>query len=172
MKIHASRTMRPEYVAGDKVFVDYSGEKIAIVDPLTGEAHEAEIFVGDLGASGYTYAIWTQTLPDWIGTHVRMFSFFDGVTRLIVPDNLKSGINYASFYDPEINRSYGMMTSHYGVGVLPARPRRPRDKAKAENGVRFAHRHGSKRQVTILSCRLFEKMKYGIANCTFHETLG
>ncbi|KAJ0342554.1 hypothetical protein COL154_014102, partial [Colletotrichum chrysophilum] len=135
-----SPTMRQEHVAGDKVFVDYSGKKIAIVDPLTGEIREAEIFVGVLGASGYTYAeaTWTQTLPDWIGAHVRMSSFFGGVPRLIVPDNLKSGVNHASFYDPEINRSYGMMASHYGVGVLPARPRRPKDKAKVENGVRFA----------------------------------
>jgi len=67
-----------------------------------------------------------------------MFRFFDGVPRLIVPDNLKAGVNKASFYDPELNRSYGMMASHYGVGVLPARPRKPRDKAKVENGVRFA----------------------------------
>ena len=135
-----SPTMRQEHVAGDKVFVDYSGKKIAIVDPLTGEIREAEIFVAVLGASGFTYAeaTWTQTLPDWIGAHVRMFRFFGGVPRLIVPDNLKSGVNRASFYDPEINRSYGMMASHYGVGVLPARPRRPKDKAKVENGVRFA----------------------------------
>lgn len=92
------------------------------------------------GGYGYTYAeaTWTQALPDWIGAHVRMFNFFGGVPRLIVPDNLKSGVNHASFYDPEINRSYGMMASHYGVGVLPARPRRPKDKAKVENGVRFA----------------------------------
>ena len=67
-----------------------------------------------------------------------MFRFFDGVPRLIVPDNLKSGVSRASFYDPEINRSYGIMASHYGAGVLPARPRRPKDKAKVENGVRFA----------------------------------
>ena len=135
-----SPTMRQEHVVGDKVFVDYSGKKLAIVDPLTGEIREAEIFVGVLGASGYTYAeaTWTQALPDWIGAHVRMFRFFGGVPRLIVPDNLKSGVNHASFYDPEINRSYGMMASHYGVGVLPARPRRPKDKAKVENGVRFA----------------------------------
>lgn len=133
-------TMRQEHVAGDKVFVDYSGKKIAIVDPLTGEIREAEIFVAVLGASGFTYAeaTWTQTLPDWIGAHVRMFRFFGGVPRLIVPDNLKSGVNRSSFYDPEINRSYGMMAAHYGVGILPARPRRPKDKAKVENGVRFA----------------------------------
>lgn len=135
-----SPTMRQEHVAGDKVFVDYSGKKIAIVDPLTGEIRAAEIFVAVLGASGFTYAeaTWTQTLPDWIGAHVRMFRCFGGVPRLIVPDNLKSGVNRASFYDPEINRSYGMMAAHYGVGILPARPRRPRDKAKVENGVRFA----------------------------------
>lgn len=126
-----SPTMRQDHVAGDKVFVDYSGKKIAIVDPCTGEIREAEIFVAVLGASNFTYAeaTWTQTLPDWIGAHVRMFRFFEGVPRLIVPDNLKSGVNRACFYDPEINRSYGMMASHYGVGVLPARPRRPKDKA-------------------------------------------
>lgn len=135
-----SPTMRQEHVAGDKVFVDYSGKKVGIVDPRSGEIREAEIFVAVLGASSFTYAeaSWTQTLPDWIGAHVRMFRFFDGVPRLIVPDNLKSGVNRACFYDPEINRSYAMMASHYGVGVLPARPRKPRDKAKVENGVRFA----------------------------------
>jgi transposase len=113
---------------------------VPIVDRKTGEVREAELFVGVLGASSYTFAeaTWTQTLPDWIGSHVRMFAFFGGVPRLIVPDNLKSGVNRASFHDPEINRSYGMMASHYGVGVLPARPRRPKDKAKVENAVRFA----------------------------------
>jgi transposase len=135
-----SPTMRQEHIAGDKVFVDYSGKKVGIVDPRSGEIREAEIFVAVLGASSFTYAeaSWTQTLPDWIGAHVRMFRFFDGVPRLIVPDNLKSGVSRAGFYDPEINRSYAMMASHYGVGVLPARPRKPRDKAKVENGVRFA----------------------------------
>ncbi|GLS34364.1 integrase [Mesorhizobium albiziae] len=135
-----SPTMRQEHAAGDKVFVDYSGKKIPIVDRKTGEIREAEIFVAVLGASSYTFAeaTWTQTLPDWIGSHVRMFRFFHGVTRLVIPDNLKSGVSRASFYDPEINRSYGMMASHYGVGVLPARPRRPKDKSKVENGVRFA----------------------------------
>lgn len=132
--------MRQEHVAGDKVFVDYSGKKIAIVDPRTGKIREAELFIAVFGASCFTYAeaTWTQALPDWIGAHGRMFRFFGGVPRLIVPDNLKSGVNRASFYDPEINRSYGMMAAHYGVGVLPARPRKPRDKAKVENGGRFA----------------------------------
>jgi transposase len=139
-KQRLSPTMRQEHLAGDKVFVDYSGKKIPIVDRKTGEIREAEIFVAVLGASSYTFAeaTWTQTLPDWIGSHVRMFRFFQGVPRLIIPDNLKSGVSRASFYDPEINRSYGMMASHYGVGVLPARPRKPRDKSKVENGVRFA----------------------------------
>lgn len=102
-----SPTMRQEHAAGDKVFVDYSGKKIPIVDRKTGEIREAEIFVAVLGASSFTFAeaTWTQTLPDWIGSHVRMFRFFGGVPRLIVPDNLKSGVSSASFYDPEINRS-------------------------------------------------------------------
>lgn len=127
--------MRQVHVAGDKVFVDSSGKKL-IVDRKTGEIREAEIFLGVLGASSYTFAeaTWSQTLPDWIGSHVRMFRFFGGVPRLIVPDNLKSGVNRASFYDPEINRSF---SPHYGVGVLPARTKRPKDKAKVESGVRF-----------------------------------
>ena len=125
-----SPVMRQTHVAGDKVFVDYSGKRLGIVDPATGEIREAEIFVAVLGASGYTYAeaTWSQTLPDWIGSHVRMFEFFQGCPRLVVPDNLKSGVNKPSFFDPEINRSYAMMAAHYGVGVLPARPRRPKDK--------------------------------------------
>ena len=98
-----------------------------------------------------------QTLPDWIGAHVRMFRFFGGVPRLVVPDNLKTGVNKASFYDPEINRSYGMMAAHYGVGVLPARPRKPRDKAKVEHGVRFA-------QSCILG-RLRRQTFFSLAEC-------
>ncbi len=135
-----SPTMRQRHEPGEKVFVDYSGKKLPIVDPATGEIREAEIFVAVLGASNLTFseATWTQQLPDWIGSHVRMFGFFGGVPKLIVPDNLKSGVNKASFYDPEINRSYGKMADHYGVGVLPARPYKPRDKAKVEAGVRFA----------------------------------
>ena len=80
----------------------------------------AEIFVAVLGASNYTFAevTWSQTLPDWIGSHVRLFRHIGGVTRLLVPDNLKSGVNKASFYDPEINRSYGRMTEHYAIGCF------------------------------------------------------
>jgi transposase len=132
--------MRQHHAAGDKVFVDYSGKRVPIADPATGEVRMAEIFVGVLGASNYTYAetTFTQQLPDWIGAHVRMFRFFRGLPRLVVPDNLKSGVNKPSFYDPEVNRSYAKMAAHYDVGILPARPRKPRDKAAVEAGVRFA----------------------------------
>jgi transposase len=161
-----SPVMRQHHVAGDKVFVDYSGKRIAIVEPGTGVVHDAEIFVGVLGASSYTYAeaSFTQTLPDWIGAHVRMFRFFGGVPRLVVPDNLKSGVHKASFYDPEINRSYGMMAAHYGVGVLPARPRKPRDKAKVEAGVRFAQSYilGRLRHQTFFS---LAECNTAIASC-------
>jgi transposase len=150
-----SPVMRQHHAAGDKVFVDYSGKKIGIVDPETGVVREAEIFVAVLGASNYTYAeaTWSQTLPDWIEAHVRMFRFLGGVPRLVVPDNLKSGVHKASFYQPEINRSYGMMAAHYDVGILPARPRRPRDKAKVEAGVRFAQSYilGRLRHQTFFS---------------------
>lgn len=129
--------MRQHHAAGEKAFVDYSGKKIGVVDPATGEIREAEIFVGVLGASNLTYAeaTWTQSLPDFTGAHVRMFRFFGGAPKLLVPDNLRSGVHKASFYDPEINRTYGALAAHYSVGVLPARPRKPRDKAKVEAGV-------------------------------------
>ncbi len=150
-----SPTMRQTHMAGQKGFVDYSGKKIPITDQLTGEIRMAEIFVGVLGACNLTYAeaTWTQTLPDWIGAHVRMFRFYGAVPRLLVPDNLKSGIHKASFYDPEVNRTYGAMAAHYGVGVLPARPRKPRDKAAVEAGVRFAQYYilGRLRNVTFFS---------------------
>jgi len=150
-----SPTMRQQHVAGHKAFVDYSGKRVPITDPASGEVRMAEIFVAVLGASSLTYAeaTWTQTLPDWIGAHVRMFRFYGAAPRLLVPDNLKSGINKASFYDPEVNRSYGAMAAHYGVGILPARPRHPRDKAAVEAGVRFAQSYiiGRLRNVTFFS---------------------
>jgi transposase len=147
--------MRQQHVAGDKAFVDYSGKRVAITDPATGEVRLAEIFVAVLGASNLTYAeaTWTQSLPDWIGAHVRMFRFYGAAPRLLVPDNLKSGISKASFYDPEVNRSYAAMAAHYSVGILPARPKRPRDKAAVEAGVRFAQSYilGRLRNVTFFS---------------------
>ena len=150
-----SPTMRQQHVAGHKAFVDYSGKQVPIVDRDTGEVRMAEIFVAVLGASSLTYAeaTWTQTLPDWIGAHVRMFRYFGAAPRLLVPDNLKSAIHKASFYDPEVNRSYGAIAAHYRVGILPARPRRPRDKAAVEAGVRFAQSYilGRLRNVTFFS---------------------
>jgi transposase len=150
-----SPVMRQHHVAGDKAFVDYSGKRIGICDPKTGVLHLAEIFVAVLGASNYTFAeaTWTQTLPDWIGSHVRMLRFYGGCPRLLVPDNLKSGVNKASFYDPEINRSYAKMALHYDLDILPARPRRPKDKAKVEAGVRFAQTYilGRMRNRTFFS---------------------
>ena len=150
-----SPVMRQQHAAGHKAFVDYSGKRAPITDPATGEVRPAEIFVAVLGASSLTYAeaTWTQTLPDWIGAHVRMFRFFGAAPRLLVPDNLKSAVHKASFYDPEVNRSYAMMASHYNVGILPARPRRPRDKAAVEAGVRFAQSYivGRLRNVTFFS---------------------
>lgn len=135
-----SPVMRQPHIAGDKVFVDYSGKTVEIADAGTGEFRSAQLFVAVLGASNFTYAeaSWTQTLPDWIGAHVRMFEYFQGCPRLLVPDNLKSGVNKPSFYDPEINGTYARMAEAYGVGILPARPGRPRDKAKVEAGVRIA----------------------------------
>jgi transposase len=154
-----SPVMRQHHVAGEKAFVDYSGKRIVIIDPTTGEIREAEIFVGVLGASNLTYAeaTWTQALPDWTGAHVRMFRFFGGAPRLLVPDNLKSGVAKASFYDPEINRTYGAMAAHYSVGVLPARPYKPRDKAKVEAGVRFAQ--------TYILGRLPAQTFFSLAEC-------
>ena len=109
-----------------KALVDYSGKRIGIVDPATGEIHEAEIFVGVLGASNLTYAeaTWTQQLPDWIGARVRMFRFFGGVPKLLVPE--KSGVAKASFCDPGVNQTYGAMAAHYSVGILPARRGKPK----------------------------------------------
>ena len=150
-----SPTMRQQHAAGHKAFVDYSGKLVPIIDPVTGVVSTAEIFVAVLGASSLTYAeaTWTQQLPDWIGAHVRMFRFWGASPRLLAPDNLKSAIHKASFYDPEVNRSYGAMATHYGVGILPARPKRPRDKAAGEAGVRFAQAYilGRLRNVTFFS---------------------
>jgi transposase len=124
-----SPTMRQQHVGGHKAFVDYSGKRVPIVDPVTGEVRTAEIFIAVLGASNLTYAeaTWTQTLPDWIGAHVRLFRFWGATPRLLVPDNLKSAVHKASFYDPEVNRSYGAMAAHYGVGILGSIPAKVRN---------------------------------------------
>jgi transposase len=134
--------MRQEHRAGEKLFVDYAGQTVEVVGRGTGEIRQAQIFVAVLGASNDTYAeaTWTQQLPDWIGAHVRAFGFFGGVVELVVPDNLRSAVDKAHRYEPDINLTYQELASHYGVGVLPARVRRPRDKAKAEVGVQLVER--------------------------------
>jgi transposase len=133
--------MRQEHRAGEKVFVDYC-DGLAIIDPSTGELISTELFVAVWGASNYTYAEATlsQTLPDWIGSHVRAFQYFTVIPRMLIPDNLKSGVSKACFYEPELNPTYAEMAEHYGCAVLPARPSKPRDKAKAEAGVLVAQR--------------------------------
>jgi transposase len=138
-----SVTMRQAHLGGDKLFVDYAGDTASVViDRLTGEIRKAQIFVAVLGASSFTYAeaTWTQSLADWIGAHARAFEAIGGVTRLLVPDNTKTAIIKACLYEPQVNRTYTEMAAHYGTGVLPARPRRPRDKAKVEVGVLIMER--------------------------------
>ncbi len=135
--------MRQDHRAGEKLFVDYAGQTVPIVDRRTGEILiEAQIFVAVMGASNYSYAeaTRTQTLPDWIGAHVRAFTFFNGSTEIIVPDNLKSGISKPCRYEPDINPTYHAMAAHYGTVVIPARVRKPKDKAKAEAGVLLVER--------------------------------
>ena len=134
--------MRQDHRAGEKLFVDYAGQTVGVIDRTTGELREAQVFVAVLGASNYTYAeaTWTQGLPDWIGAHVRAFEFIGGAPELVVPDNLRSGVRKAHRYKPDINPTYQEMASHYGVAVLPARVRKPRDKAKVETGVLVVER--------------------------------
>jgi hypothetical protein len=134
--------MRQRHVAGERMFVDYSGTKMTVIDPATGAAHPAEIFIAVMGASNMTYveASWTQTLPDWIGAHTRAFAAFGAVPALVVSDNLKSGVIRACFYEPAVNRSYAEMAAHYGTAILPARPYKPRDKAKVEVAVLLVQR--------------------------------
>ncbi|MFB5191049.1 IS21 family transposase [Alicyclobacillus fastidiosus] len=135
-------TMRHEHRAGEKMFVDYAGPTARVIDPETGEIQEAQIFVATLGASSYTYveAQWSQNLESFIQGHVHAFEFFGGVPKLLVPDNLKSGVNKSDRYEPTLNRTYFEMASYYGCAVLPARPRKPRDKAKVEAAVLLAER--------------------------------
>jgi transposase len=134
--------MRQPHRAGEKLFVDYAGHTAEVVDRHTGEVRQAQVFVAVLGASSYTYAeaTWTQQLPDWIGSHVRTFGFLGGVPELVVPDNLRSAVTKAHRYEPDLNPTYAEMADHYAVAVLPARARRPRDKAKAEVAVQVVER--------------------------------
>ena len=134
--------MRQHHRAGEKMFVDYAGMSVAVNDPKSGQVRQAQIFVAVLGASNYCYAeaTWTQSLPDWIGSHTRAFAFFGGVPRVVVPDNLKSAVKKASFYEPEINPTYLDLARHYETVIIPTRVRKPKDKAKVEAGVQLVER--------------------------------
>jgi len=137
-----ARSLRQTHLGGEKLFIDYAGQTVPVIDGDSGAIHPAQIFVAVLGASNYTYAeaTWTQQLPDWIGSHVRAFTFMGGVTALLVPDNLKSGVTRACRYEPDLNPTYADMAAHYGVAVIPARPYKPKDKAKVEVGVQIVER--------------------------------
>jgi transposase len=141
-KGHLDVVMRQSHRAGEKLFVDYAGQTAEVVDRSTGEIREAQIFVAVLGASNYTYAeaTWSQGLSDWIGSHVRALAFLGGVPEVIVPDNLKSAVSKAHRYEPDLNPTYQDFATHYGLAVIPARVRKPRDKAKAEGGVLLVER--------------------------------
>jgi transposase len=137
-----SPTMRQAHPAGERMFVDYAGQTVDLIDPGTGEVRPAQIFVAVMGASNYTYAeaTATQSLPDWIGAHVRALAFMGGVPAQLVPDNPKVGVDRANWYEPGLNRTYLDLATHYGTAILPTRTRKPRDKAKVEVAVLVVER--------------------------------
>ena len=134
--------LRQEHKAGEKLFVDFAGQTVPVVDPATGEQRAAHIFVAVLGASNYTYAesTWSEDLPSWILAHVHALEFLGGVPAMVVPDNLKAAVSKACRYEPDLNPTYQEMATHYGTAILPARARKPRDKAKVEVGVQIVER--------------------------------
>ena len=134
--------MRQTHKAGEKAFTDYSGKRPRIIDASSGEAVEVELFVAALGASSYTYveATRTQRIEDWLSSHIRMVEFFGGVTTMVVPDQLKSAVTVPCRYEPGITRSYAQWAQHYGTAIVPARPSKPKDKAKVEVAVQVAQR--------------------------------
>jgi len=134
--------LRQEYKAGEKLFVDWAGATIPIYSRTGGETTPAHLFVAVLGASSYTWAEATadEQMVSWLTAHMRAFEFFGGVPKLVIPDNPKTGVTRACRYDPDLNPTYHEMAMHYGVGVVPARPRKPRDKAKVESGVLVVER--------------------------------
>jgi transposase len=140
---HLDVSLRQEHLAGEKLFIDYAGQTVSIFEPETGKvAFDAQIFIATLGASNYSYAeaTATQTLPDWIKSHIRAFEYLGGVAQILVPDNLKSGVTHPCRYEPDINPTYLDLARHYGTSVIPARPGKPRDKAKVESAVLIAER--------------------------------
>ena len=141
-KGHQNLSMRQSHKAGEKLFVDYCGMTIVVYDPVLNQELKAQIFVATLGASNYTFAEATesQSLPNWIGSHQRALAFFGGIPKAVVPDNLKSGVTDPCRYEPGINRSYQDFAEHYGIAVIPARPKRPKDKSKVEKAVQEVER--------------------------------
>ncbi len=140
---HLDVVLRQEHRAGEKLFVDYAGDKIPVYDPqMGGVGFEASLFVAVLGASSYTFveATRSQELPCWISSHIHALEFFGAAPELVIPDNVKTGVKRPCRYEPDLNPSYRDMAEHYGVAVVPARPYKPRDKAKAEAGVQVAQR--------------------------------
>jgi transposase len=135
-------TMRQAHHVGEKAFIDFSGSGLDLVDPLTGECRKAVLFIAVLGASNLTYAepVLSQDLPTWVGCHVRAFEYFGGTTEIWVPDNPRVGVTKAGKYEPILNRTYEDLSAHFGAAVIPARPYRPRDKAKVEVAVLIASR--------------------------------
>jgi len=135
-------SLRQTHRAGEKMFVDYAGQTIPVIEAETGKVREAQIFVAVLGASSYTFseATWDQSLTSWLGSHVHAFEYFEGVPEIVVPDNLKSGVSKACRYEPDLNPAYHDMAVHYGTAVIPARVARPKDKAKVEVGVQVVER--------------------------------
>jgi transposase len=134
--------MRQCHVAGEKLFVDYCGQTASLTDPKTGVVKQVQVFVAVMGASSYTYAeaTLTQSLQDWLGSHVRAFRFLGGLPVIVVPDNLRSAVSKPCRYEPKLNRSYADLADHYNIAVMPARVRKPRDKAKVEAGVQLVQR--------------------------------
>jgi transposase len=137
------RSMRQTHLAGEKLFVDYAGHTLPIWDEKTGSiAFAAQIFVAVLGASNYTFACATarQSMGDWLGSIGRAFEYIGGVSALVVPDNPRALVGQADRYEPQLQSSVHDFARHYGCAVLPARPYRPQDKAKAEFGVQLVER--------------------------------
>lgn len=137
-----SPSMRQHHRPGEKVFEDFSGKRLHIVERDTGERIPVELFVAVLGASSFTYAeaVASQDLTDWIGVNTRMLEHFGGCPAIFVPDNLKSAVTRACRYEPVINRTFDDFAAHYGAVVIPARTAKPKDKAKVESGVLVAQR--------------------------------
>ena len=135
-------SMRQHHVAGEKMFIDFSGMRVPYIDRITGECKNAEIFLCVLGGSSYTfaYAVCDQTIQSWIHAHIKSFDFFGGISQILVPDNLLCGVKKPCRYEPEINRIYSEFAKHYGIAVIPARVRRPKDKSKVEVAVQVAER--------------------------------